>query len=454
MARVRLSRRLLIVPPIVLGAAMLAVLVMSRRGPTRRETDEEAIALRVIVAERMDVIPRAIGYGTAHPARVWRAVAEVPGRVTWIHPELRSGALLKQDAVLLTIDPSEYELAVAQLEAEAEKLDAESRELDASESNLKASLEIEEASLELLRADLQRVRDAAGQGASNETEIDERVRATLAQQRVVQEVKNSIALLPTQRQTIAAQKKVTQAQLASAKLDLSKTTIAAPFDCRVGEVDLQVGQYLLANELLTEASGIERTEVEAEVNVGSLRSLLSSVSVDGLDMTSLDLETLRSLLNLTAEVRLEVGTATARWDAEFDRVREAFNSQTRTARVLVAVDRPYEKIVPGTRPALIEGAFCEVELRGSARSDRLVVPRSAVRQGRVCVVGKDGRLERRSIAIEFVQSDFVCVSSGIEPGELVVISDPGAAPDGVLVHATKDDDASTRLARDAGGSRG
>ena len=302
-------------------------------------------------------------------------------------------------------------------------------------------------------ADLDRVRSAFDESAATVTEINDHERLVLEQRRRVQDLVNSIALLPTQRRTAEARRAERQAQLAVAELDLSKTVVRSPFACRVGEVGLQQGQFLQRHEPLFDASGMDRAEVEAQVRVGGLRSLIKEGQFDGVDIETIDLSQLRAALNLTAEVRLEVGGMTARWDASFDRVRETIDPQTRTAGVLVAVDRPYEQFIPGERPPLLEGAFCEVELRGAPLPGRLIVPRSAITEGTVGVVGPDGRLTRRAVTVGLALSGFATVEEGLAAGDLVIVSDPVGVPLGALVDCTVDEQLGADLASDALGAR-
>ena len=52
-------------------------------------------------------------------------IAEVKGRVEHVHPRLASGELIAAGEELLRIDPTEYELAVAQLEADIQQANAQ-----------------------------------------------------------------------------------------------------------------------------------------------------------------------------------------------------------------------------------------------------------------------------------------------------------------------------------------
>ena len=114
----RRLRRWLIVPPVVLGILLVVLVVRGREEPQRVAPEERARAVRVVAVPAVDVVPRAIGYGSVEPATVWEAVAEVGGKIVEIHPRLKSGEILPKGTVLLRIDPADYRLAVAQIEAD------------------------------------------------------------------------------------------------------------------------------------------------------------------------------------------------------------------------------------------------------------------------------------------------------------------------------------------------
>ena len=145
----------------LLGFAVLGLLVFSRGGPEASLRKRRSGPVRVIRVEAVDVVPRTLGYGTAQPGQVWRAVSEVRGRVSEVHPQLESGAMVKEGEVLLRIDPTEYELAIAQFEADIAQVTAQLEELAVKEANDRASLEIEQASLALARTRPAAKRNAA-----------------------------------------------------------------------------------------------------------------------------------------------------------------------------------------------------------------------------------------------------------------------------------------------------
>lgn len=431
-------RKWLILPPVLIGAGIFAWLMSHGREPQKKAPEELARVLRVIEAPSVNVVPRVLGYGTAKPAQGWRAVAEVEGRVVEVHPELRAGTFVKAGEVVLKIDPREYDLAVSQLESEIAEIEAKLAELAMQEENDWASLEIEESSLQLAKADLDRVRDLIERNMAAATEVRDEERTYLTQKQKVQALQNSLNLVPEQRNTLQASLAVRNARLEQTRLDLQKTVIHAPFDCRLADVQIEKGQFLKAGEILFEADGTESTEVDAQVSIDRVRNLLPPDAREQLGGIP-DMARLRELFNVEATVRMRIGDFSAEWPARFVRLREQIDPDTRTLAVVVAVDEPYERAIPGQRPPLVKGAFCEVELRGQPLPERVVIPRAALHEDHVYVVDADNRLQRRAVNVLFAQSDFLCVDSGLEAGDRVVVSDPTPAIEGMLVDPVEDE---------------
>lgn len=445
-----LTGRWLLVPPILVGIAVAGWFV-SRRQPPQRESAGEAVrVVRVIRVAALDVVPRAFGYGTAQPGQVWQAVAEVRGRVVEVHPQLRPGAMIQQGEVLLRIDPAEYELAQAQLQAEIARWEAQRSELALRQANDQASLEIENEALSVAVAELQRVETLAARKAASAAELDQQKRAVLLQRQSVQRLENSLRLIPQQQAAADAELAVKRAGWEQAKLDLAKTTIAAPFACRLAEVDLQPGQFLAAGQTLFEAHGTAFSEIEAQIPLDQLRTLIDPEhGVQGPVM--MDPQSVRALFNFRVVVRYRSGDFLAEWEGHVVRLREQVDPRTRMMGLVVAVDKPYDQAIPGRRPPLVQGMYCEVELRGAVRKGQIVVPRAALHDGHVYVVDDDRRLRRRAAVVAFVQASLVGLQEGLAAGQTLVVSDPTPAIEGLLTEPVVDDELQRRLATQAGG---
>jgi len=444
------TRRWTFLPVAAVGVLVFALMNRSGDGVGPTKVGEAARVLRVVEAKTTEVSPRAIGHGTSRPGQVWQAVAEVRGRIVEIHPDLASGAFIEKGAVLVRLDSLDYELAVASSRAAIEQLEAQKSELDAQEASTKASLEIEERSLQLAEDAFQRKRNLLERGAVSSDLVDAEERTLLAQRQNVQSLKNTLALIPAQRQSLEANINASRAQLARSERDLERVEVTAPFDCRLGPVALEPDQYLAAGQFLFEAFSTSSAEVEAQFTAQQLRPILSQFDFNGSTVRqSPAMDSLRTLIDVWASVRISGFADGEAWPARFDRIREAVDSQTRTIGIVVTVDDPYAKAIPGRRPPLTKGLFCEVELRTTKTIPAIVVPRSSLVGDFVYVLDEENRLEKRNVSRGFSQAGFVTIDSGIEPGDRVVVSEPVPAIEGMLVDPVIDTALMTCLQREA-----
>jgi RND family efflux transporter MFP subunit len=423
-------RQFLILPPIVLGVLVLMWMAAGRQPPLKAERGEPVQTVRVVEAAMVDLIPRAEGYGPVRPARVWTAVAQVAGRIVDIHPKLRDGEILAEGTVMARIDPTDYELALSQAQAEL-------AELRVQERNAQVSLEIEERNLDLAGKDVERKRTLVRQGTTSQSNLDEAERVMLNIRAAVQTLRNTLALIPTQR-------RVLEAKAARAQRDLERTGIRAPFTLRVAGLAIEADQYVGIGKSLFEGDDISRVEIESQFAMSNLRRLFIGRPELKLDITRIA-EQASELLGLNPVVRLDLGDHVPEWQAEFVRFDDSVDPETRTMGVVVAVDRPFDKIKPGYRPPLSKGMFVQVVLQGKSQGPRLVVPRSAVRNGVLYVADGEDRLRRRPVELLFTQGDFAVIDSGIEAGERVVVTDLVPPVIGMLLRPETDKDLSERL---------
>ena len=82
-------RMLWLLPPLGIGIGIMVTMATGKQPPTVADDIEAARAVRTIEARRLTLVPVAEGYGSVTPARVWSAVAQVAGRVVFVHPRLQ-----------------------------------------------------------------------------------------------------------------------------------------------------------------------------------------------------------------------------------------------------------------------------------------------------------------------------------------------------------------------------
>jgi RND family efflux transporter MFP subunit len=448
-----LTRLLLFLVPVAVGGFILFGLVAGREPPAQRSPEELSRSVRVITAQETDFVPRLRGYGVVSPARTWNAVAQVSGRIAYVHPDYKRGAILPKNTEIVRIAPEDYRIAIQQAEANIRSAEARLSELKAQEDNARQSLEIEKRSLALKQEDLERKKTLLSRGTIAQSAVDVEQRALLTQQARVQELENTLRLVPSQRNAQQQQIEVNNAQLESARLNLERTSVRLPFDARIAETSVEETQYVGVGASLGTADGIEAAEVNVQIPLAQFRSFSNLVAGDRVNTPPIvSREAFREIierLGLKATIRLRFDDFSLSWDGDVVRISDTVDPKTRTIGAIVEVDRPYEKASPGERPPLVKGMFVEAELRANPLSGQIVIPRSALHDGKVYIVGSDERLEIRPVTTRIVQGDKAVIEEGLKAGERVVVSDLSPAIPNMLLDTVEDGELAGGLAEAA-----
>lgn len=425
--------RLLFVPlGLLVGAGLIALFIVNSKSPTHGEIEPVVPKLSVITAQPLEFQLEARGYGVTRAANSWQAVANVPGRVVERHPQLESGMLIRKGTLLLALDPSRYKLAIADAEAELASLSAELAQLDTEEENTRRLLKLEQTRLTLADQELARIERLAKSGTVSQSQRDEQRRATVAQRQAVATLENQLALLPTRKAYMEAQVERATTRLDQAREDLADTRFVAPYDLRIDQVDIELHQHAAAGQRLFRADSIEAAEIETHIPLPMMRRLMGSVRNTVPPSGALDISDLVDFSAIDAEVRL-AGAEEIRWPARVTRVASGLDPNTRTARVVVLVDKPYERITPSKHPHMQPGMYVQVHLTAMNRQPLLTIPAVAVHHDEVYRVSDDDRLERRPVSVAFEQNDLAVISGGLSPGERIIVDDPVPALDGMAI---------------------
>ncbi|KAB1440391.1 efflux RND transporter periplasmic adaptor subunit [Pseudodesulfovibrio senegalensis] len=442
-------RRLVLFPAVAFGVLVLVVMVKLRGGPQQQTPTERVVAVRVLAAPELAVVPRVVGYGYVQPGQVWDAVAEVGGKVVFVHRNLKKGNVIGAGEEIIGIDPAEPGLARERTEADVQDILAQIQRLDQAENNARRQLRIEKGKLALSQKEFERNKKLHAEKVISKSELDRAEQNYLTQSNAVQNFQSTLNTIPAERQQLMARLASARSQLADARLDEAKTVIQAPFDCRVAAESVEPGQAVKIGDVLATLDSIGVSEAFAQMPLYSFKNILPRGFRPSFSGGVPDMQQVRDLLGLTAVIRLRLPDGTVEWDGRVARISESVDPDTRTIGIYVAVDDPYLKVEGGVRPPLLKNMYAEVELRGRPRKPAVVVPRSAVHEGVVYVADKEDRLAFRPVKTYAPQSGFVTVSEGLDAGERVVLSDVIPAIKGMKLKPVADEEALQRLVDEA-----
>ncbi len=278
--------------------------------------------------------------------------------------EIREGDEVKAGAKLYTIDPREYQAAVAKADADILKADA-----DIINAKAQVALGVAEDT---------RQRDAFSKGIGSRTDLDKAI-ATLASNRASVDV-------------AVANKAAAEASKQSAVLQLEYTDIRSPIDGRINRTLVTRGNLVGQNEstLLTTIVRVdplyvyfdapERDFVEAQRAVRTTQG------------------------QTTAALPVQVGVATEvgfPHTGVIDFRENRVDTGTGTVRVRGRVPNP---IVPaGHARLLYPGLYARVRVPNGERKRQLVLPEEALMTGQegrfVYVIGQDNKVVKRTVTV-------------------------------------------------------
>nr|WP_321456083.1 hypothetical protein [uncultured Cohaesibacter sp.] len=435
-------KKSLVLPPVLIAIGLFLASGQAAKPPqAATESKEKATPVKVIGVKAVMAVPSISGFGKVQPSRTWDAVAQVAGPVIWTSDKLRDGLLIPEGTSLLRIDEREYELSLAQIDAQIEALNAK-------DETTIASKKIEDRALALLKEDLGRKKELQSRGSASQSIVDTAERALLTQDVKVQSLLSTLKL-------DEAERKVLQQQREIAALNLARTELKAPFDVRLDTVDISVGQYVNKGQQLFSGDGIAVAEVVAQFPIGALSPLFGKAGEEGSPLAALEegREVSQRHDTLKAKVILQTPKSDIVWDAKVDRVSAVMNPKTRTRGIVLTVADPYGKATPGQRPPLVKDTAVEVVLEGQPKKDKIAIPASAIRKGQVMVVDAEKRLHFKPVKVAYIQGDIAVLMSGLEPNEKVVVSDLPAPVDGMLVGPKPDKALLERIIAEATGKK-
>jgi len=423
----RIFALLVFLLPIVLAAFVTTRLVAQAPGPGRSQAAADGLAVRVMTVEATSFVPQARGWGDVRAADTWTSVSEVRGSVVWAHDDLAPGRIVPAGTVVLRVDPADYELAIAQAEADLDALSAEAAQIEAEALNTRRIMALEEARLALSEADFARVRELVAQGSAAPSRADEAERATLSARRIVVELQNALALIPPRQNRNAAQAARTAAALARARRDLDHTEVTVPFDLRITEAPVERYQYVTLGQRLAAGEGLARAEILAQVPIASFQRLLSDA-----EFANGALEALQAAAMFDFAVTVApVSSPDQLWQGRVTRLEPALDARARTVQVVIEVENPYADARPPARIPLVANLQVEVAIVGAMMDGVVAIPSGALRGDLVYVADAHDRLALRRVGVAFRQDGMVVLNDGLEPGERLVLDDIAPALPGM-----------------------
>jgi RND family efflux transporter MFP subunit len=394
----------------ILGVSLGLAVWLVRTAPEAPQVEvlNPPLLVKAIRIEPCDIVEPLVGYGTARAERRARLSAQVAGEVIELAANLKIGASVSQNEILLRIDDREYREQLLRAESLLAAVAAQLAEIQTQQSNIDQLLEPARRELASAEWEFNKVRDLYDQQVAPKREYERAQLVVEQTRRMVQELENQKSLLPTRREQLEANHRNHQAEQEIARLNVERCTIRAPFDGRVSEKQVETGERVQIGSVLLAILDPDLIEVPVELPI-SIRPKVR----------------LQAACELTLPSRPGLS-----WKGAVKRIAPAASETTRTFELFVEVSNVNQA------QALVPGYFVRAEIEGPAYRDVLVVPRNCVQQSQV-FVWRNGQAVARQVEVREQFADRSIIA-GIEPGSIVIASNFDALYDGAAVRLDGD----------------
>lgn len=306
--------------------------------------------------------------GTVEAKTTINLSVEVAGRISKISEQLNDGEYFKQGDVLARIDDSDYRLAITKAEAQV--------------AAARQALARVEAEAEQARFDIQRM----GQDVDRASPY---------------------ALRIPHLKEARANLKAAEADLAIARLQQQRTSIRAPFDGRVIEKRVDVGEYVSPGKPLASIFSTRSLQVKLPLSVQQQKLVALPTSNQA---------TRFSKVKLTANYAGDIRT----WAARITRVESTIDIRNRLLNAIAEIDDERFDIEQSDLPTA--GLFVQASIEGRPIEDVFVLPRVALRSGHQVWRIHDDKLDIVEVGILHKNDDYVYIDSGLHSGDRIIIS--------------------------------
>lgn len=350
------------------GVALFALLQVTKPKPAPSIEPPRPTSVEVVPSIRATSRPTVVAYGEVRPGVRTELVAQVGGRITSISPAFIEGGAFAPDEVLLKIEDTDYLAAVDEREARVAA----------------AKVDLEQA---LADADVAR-KQLAGQ-------------------------KNPSPLALKKPQVARAQAalKAAQTALSLAQTNLERTQVSLPFAGRVQRQSADLGQYVGPGKVLGTVFGTDVAEVRLALTDSQLSSLGIPIGFSGEGENALS-------VTLSAVIGGEVHY----WQGQLTRLDAAIDPGTRSVYGTVRVEDPYGSGAGEGMPLAV-GLYVDAEIEGRPIIDAVQIMAEGLRAGdEVFVLDGEGLLDVRKVEVVHRNRSTVLLSSGVEAGDLIIVS--------------------------------
>jgi len=369
---------------LLIGGAVVVAVATLKPAPKPNPIEQEAPpSVSVILANPSSQTLTVNTQGTVAPRREIDLVAEVSGRITKADRHFVNGAFVDAHQELVTIDPRDYQLAL--IRAKARVADAE----------------------QLLATERGRTRQAKREWRE-----------------LGNPEANQLFLRKPQLASAEAQLNSAKADRDKAELDLERTAISVPFQGRVRETLVNLGQYVTPGTRIATVYDTSVAEIRLPLTDRQASLIDLPLGYNNSDGNNAPVVTLSGL----------IAGKKHSWQGRITRTDASIDTRTRFYYAVAEVQDPFRGTTADGKPPLVVGLFVDAQIRGRELQNVITVPREALfKRNHLYTLDKDNRVVEKQVILLHTDANSAWISGDIQAGEAIVVGKQSYLNEGIVV---------------------
>ncbi len=369
---------------LLVGGAVVVAVATLKPAPEPNPVEQEAPpSVTVILANPSSQTLTVNTQGTVAPRREIDLVAEVSGRITQADRHFVNGAFVDANQELVTIDPRDYQLAL--IRAKARVADAE----------------------QLLATERGRTRQAMREWRD-----------------LGNSEANQLFLRKPQLASAEAQLSSAKADRDKAELDLERTAISVPFQGRVRETLVNLGQYVTPGTRIATVYDTSVAEIRLPLTDRQASLIDLPLGYNNSDGNSAPVVTISGLIAGKKHT----------WEGRITRTDASIDTRTRLYYAVAEVQDPFRGSTADAKAPLVVGLFVDAQILGRELQNVITVPREALfKRNHLYTLDKDNRVVEKQVTLLHTDANSAWVSGDIQAGEAIVVGKQSYLNEGIVV---------------------
>ncbi len=365
---------------LVVGALLVAALYVFRPTPAvRPQQENRPAAVSVVSVEPTTYQSYVYTQGTVTPSREINLVTEVAGRITQVADNFANGSFFKVDDVLVGLDDRDYQYQLI---------------------NANADIVVAERELALEKGRARQAKREWRDLGSKEA--------------------NALSLREPQVKAAQAQVSSAVARRNQVLLNIERAKITAPFNGRIQQTQVNVGQYVTAGSTIARIYDDAYAEIRLPLTNKQIAQIGLSLGV------AID-PAVAPRVELSANLAGKLQT----WAVNLRRTEASVDTRTRFYFAVAEIPEPFN--TERYAYPLVMGLFVEAKITGRAFKQVISVPEKSIIANQFIYIVDNKALQKRGITIVGKGNGKVWVQGDFKKGEQVVVSDVRVLQEGLNV---------------------